>query len=131
MEVVPSVLSFFLTDEQVHFHLHIYDQRKRQLKNSFIMDDISSVKAEKGYSFQLLLNRGGHPVIHFRSKSEEEQKNWMALLKVGLAKGQFVCVCACVRVCVRACVFACMHVFVLHNVYMLGVLLCALCMHRV
>ena len=76
-----------MDDEQVHFHLHIYDQRKRKLKDSFLMEDISSVTALKGNSFQLLLNRGGHPVIHFRSKSLEELKNWMALLKVGLAKG--------------------------------------------
>lgn len=80
--------ALFSADEQVQFHLLIYDQRQRKLKNQFTMDDISSVKASKGNSFQLILNRGGHPVIHFRSKSQEELKNWMALLKVGLAKGE-------------------------------------------
>ena len=73
------------------------------------MEDISSVTALKGNSFQLLLNRGGHPVIHFRSRSLEELKNWMAMLKVGLAKGKSTC---CVCACVRASVHACMHAWI-------------------
>ena len=107
---MTAPLIFLLpTDEQVHFHLHIYDQRKRKLKDSFLMEDISSVTALKGNSFQLLLNRGGHPVIHFRSRSLEELKNWMAMLKVGLAKGKSTCcVCECVHASMHACVCTCM-----------------------
>ena len=101
------------------------------------MEDISSVTALKGNSFQLLLNRGGHPVIHFRSRSLEELKNWMAMLKVGLAKGTSTCcVCACVRASVHACVsvlrfLMCVSIltfcmYVLYLSVLLSIILCPL-----
>ena len=79
-------------EHQFDFTMMIYDHRKRKMKKEFTMNMISAVKAGKGHSFHIFLMKRGNPVIHFRSRSEEERANWMALLKVGIGRGMCMCI---------------------------------------
>ena len=84
------MMSLTFVDYQFIFELLIYDQRKRKLKMQLLMDQIESINISKTRenAFQLILTKRGNPLIHFRAPPRDEFVNWVALLKVGMAKGK-------------------------------------------
>ena len=67
------------------FHLHIYDQHKRVLKDKIQVEDVVTIRASRDCYFQLFLTSG--KIVQFRTTSMESQAHWMAVIKMGLGKG--------------------------------------------
>lgn len=72
------------------FHLHIFDQHRRILKDKIKIEDIITPKASRDCFFQLFLGSG--KIVQFKTSSMESQAHWMAMLKMALGKGVWMLV---------------------------------------
>lgn len=67
------------------FHLRIFDEQKKVLKDNIHISDIVTIRAGRDCYFQLFLTSG--KIVQFRTKSMESQAHWMAMVKMALGKG--------------------------------------------
>ena len=78
-------MCFTIIGDAHSYHLHIYDPRKRVLKDRIPTTNIVTIRASRDCYFQLFLTSG--KIVHFRTATMESQAHWMAMLKVVLGKG--------------------------------------------
>ena len=71
---------------KVSYQLLIFDPRKRTLKDRIPMEDIVTIRASCDCFFQIFLSSG--KILQFRAENMESQAYWMALIKVGLGRGE-------------------------------------------
>ena len=67
------------------FHLRIFDDQKRILKDNIHISDIVTIRAGRDCYFQLFLTNG--KIVQFKTTSVESQAHWMAMVKMALGKG--------------------------------------------
>ena len=77
---------FTNSGSKVSYQLLIFDPRKRTLKDRIPMEDIVTIRASCDCFFQIFLSSG--KILQFRAENMESQAYWMALIKVGLGRGE-------------------------------------------
>ena len=70
--------------------LEIYHPKQKKLMQSIRMENVVTIRANKDCHFQVYMT--DDKILEFKTESLDVQACWMAVLKVGLGKGVFVCV---------------------------------------
>jgi hypothetical protein len=86
--VAPSCGFLTFSGHNYDFQLLVYEPRRRQLKNRIRMCEIVMVRSNMDYYFQIYLMTG--KILHFKADTIDRQAHWMAMLKVGLGKGEWL-----------------------------------------